>query len=90
MEEENSKKAILPLFRKLVSFPARYYLPEQLQTKAQARLSHLKKKKDIDYLNEVYLAARECYEALSVKLGDKKYFFGDEFESSPPFHRLEK
>lgn len=77
MEDENRKKEIVPLYKRLLSFPAKFYLTDQFYSKVQARLSYLKKKGDIDYLSEVYMSAKECYQSLSAKLGDKPYFFGD-------------
>lgn len=78
MEDENTKKMILPLYRKSLSFPWNYILPDQIQKRVKQRLSYLKEKNDVDYINEVYLSAREIYQSLSVKLGEKPFFFGDE------------
>jgi len=78
MEDENRTKEIVPVYKRLLAFPERFYLTDSFYSKVQDRLSYLVRKKGtLDYLSEVYLAARECYQALSTKLGEKPYLLGD-------------
>eukprot|EP00842_Homolaphlyctis_polyrhiza_P006129 jgi/Hompol1/6517/HPOL_005005-RA len=78
MEAQNYQKATQPTLAKSLSFFGKFTVPTQLKEKAFARLSQYR---DVSVeggpLNEVYIRARDAYQALATKLGDKSYFFGD-------------
>ncbi|KNC97072.1 uncharacterized protein SPPG_07468 [Spizellomyces punctatus DAOM BR117] len=70
LEVNNAAKSTKPAIAKSLRGWAGMRVPGQLQRKAEARL---RKYRDSQ---QVYSVARECYQALSHKLGEKEYFFG--------------
>ncbi|KAI9358280.1 hypothetical protein DFJ73DRAFT_819369 [Zopfochytrium polystomum] len=79
LENENYTKTTRPAYTKGMSWVSRYYLPNQLHGRVKKRLQSYRAMLDVDarLVNEVYLIARDCFKALSAKLGDRKFFFGD-------------
>ncbi|EGF81828.1 hypothetical protein BATDEDRAFT_23480 [Batrachochytrium dendrobatidis JAM81] len=78
IESENYKKSTHPTLFENLSFFGRYSIPSQLKEKTKIRLQGYRMICiDGEMVPEIYVVARESYRALSIKLGDKKYFYGD-------------
>jgi len=62
--------------QKKLSFPLNWWVPRQLKTNVIQQLQQ--QGFSIENKEAVYESAQECYEALSARLGDQYYFYGDE------------
>ena len=81
LEDENYSGSTSGMLAKSTSILARYTLPHKLKRRVRNRLANTKKVADHNgkMVPEVYISARECYQVLSDKLGDKDYFYGTRF-----------
>jgi len=76
--EKNAKKEQQQTYVKSLSFIDSYFMKGRIHENARERLKDMELVKINDELvPEVYLNAHDAYAALSTKLGDKLYFFGD-------------
>jgi len=76
--ENNAKKTQQQTYVKSLSFIDRYFMQGRIQESARDRLKDMELIKINDELvPEVYLNAHDAYAALSTKLGNKSYFFGN-------------
>ncbi|RUS33889.1 Tom37 C-terminal domain-containing protein [Jimgerdemannia flammicorona] len=89
----NFVKTIRPTYAKLLPFPTRYIVPSQLRKAAKFRLEEYgvevteddavvsqateERKFLLETWHKMYTVARTGYHSLSIRLGNKKYFFGD-------------
>ncbi|KAJ1555389.1 Metaxin-3, partial [Nowakowskiella sp. JEL0078] len=93
LESDNYNNSTRPTYAKNLPWISRYTVPSKLREKVKFRLSKYKLlkfndkavpelwrravlKKD-ESVSEVYLDARKIYHVLEIKLGEKKYMFGD-------------
>ena len=63
------------------SFLSRYTLPQKLKNRVRNRLSNTQKVRDHTgkLVPEVYVMARDCYQVLADKLGEKDFFYGTRY-----------
>ena len=82
LEDENYSKSTSTMLSKTASFLAKYSLSQKMKERVRNRLSNTRKHIDINgkLVPEIYIAARECYQALSDKLGDKEFFYGTRYQ----------
>lgn len=74
IEEENFQTCKEAYFDKSkYPFPMNYISPWQHRKKIRSRLSNI----DLTDKEKIYQSANEIYKTLSVKLGDKPFFFGN-------------
>jgi hypothetical protein len=65
-----------------LSFLTRYMLPNQIKEQVMIRLQKYRMIKKGDHFeNQVYQVAREYYQVLTLKLGDKPYFYGSRYNN---------
>jgi len=72
-EEENFEKITLRLYSSSLPFPANYFVRARMRSNIQTHLKAI----DFSESKIVYRNAEEVCEAMSVKLGNNKYLFGE-------------
>ncbi|KAI9344402.1 hypothetical protein BDR26DRAFT_917367 [Obelidium mucronatum] len=79
MDAKNYNEDTLRVYSKQLDFMRRFYVPEILKKRVVGRLSGYRMMLDDnkELVNEVYLNAKDVFQALSDKLSDQLFFFGD-------------
>ncbi|KAI8914176.1 hypothetical protein EDD86DRAFT_198657 [Gorgonomyces haynaldii] len=78
MEEQNFTKNIHPAVSKSLNVVSARFTPSLMQQQARERLQKYRLvEQDGKWIPECYLLAKEAIKSLSLKLGDKDFFWGD-------------
>ncbi|KAJ3233515.1 metaxin 1 [Chytriomyces hyalinus] len=79
MDAKNYSEDTLRVYSKQLDFVRRFYVPEVLKKRVVGRLAGYRMMLDHnqELVNEVYLNAKDVFQALDDKLGDQLFFFGD-------------
>ncbi|KAJ3070427.1 metaxin 1 [Podochytrium sp. JEL0797] len=79
MDAKNYSEDTLRVYSKQLDFMRRFYFPEILKKRVVGRLAGYRMMLDDnqELVNEVYLNAKDVFQALSSKLGDQLFFFGE-------------
>ncbi|KAJ3289015.1 metaxin 1 [Rhizoclosmatium sp. JEL0117] len=79
MDAKNYNEDTLRVYSKQLDLMRRFYVPEILKKRVVGRLVGYRMMLDDEgkLVNEVYLNAKDVFQALNDKLGDQLFFFGD-------------
>ncbi|XP_072760799.1 metaxin-1 isoform X1 [Anoplolepis gracilipes] len=80
IDKKNLDELIRPWYCKALPFPFKFYYPGKFERQAHTLMQSLYSMEDnIDVIeNEVYSEAQKCLTLLSMRLGDREFFFGQQ------------
>ncbi|EFN76163.1 Metaxin-1, partial [Harpegnathos saltator] len=80
IDKKNLDELVKPWYCKVLPFPLNFYYPGKYERQAQSLIQSLYPMEDnINVIeNKVYSEAQKCLTLLSIKLGDREFFYGQQ------------